>query len=264
MKVLSEQQIDQFVRDGFVVLPEAFSPDVAAEIRDLVWEGIGLSPDRPGEWSKPLVHLQQAIGGPVVEQAFTPRLYGALDDVMGEGRWNPVKTLGWWPVAFPGFDTPPWTAPEKGWHVDGQQFHHHINSPDQGLLPIFLLSDIAPGGGGTALSLGSHRVTAHALRDSEPDGMDVHTLARTVAAAPRDRVIEVTGKAGDVALIHPFVLHARSPNTGSKVRFICNPCYTLKEPMRLDRPEFYDHSLVERATIEALYGETPDTGVARS
>jgi hypothetical protein len=252
VKVLTSEQIDQFVADGFVVLPAAFPSRVAAEIRDLVWKGIGLSPDRPDEWTKPLVHYKQAIGGPVVAQAFTPRLYGALDDVMGEERWNRVSTLGWWPVAFPGFDSPPWQEPATGWHVDGQQFHHHINSPDQGLLPIFLLSDIGPGDGGTALSLGSHAVTARALLDSEPDGMDVHTLAQTVAAAPRERVIEVTGNAGDVALIHPFVLHARSPNTGSKVRFICNPCYTLKEPMQFDRPDPADQSPVERAIINAL------------
>ncbi len=252
MKVLSSEQIEQFVEDGFVVLPQAFPSSVAAEIRAMVWEGIGLSLDRPEEWTKPLVHLKQVIGGPLVEQAFTPRLHEAMDDVMGERRWNPVSALGWWPVAFPGFDAPPWQEPTTGWHVDGQQFHHHINSPDQGLLPIFLLSDIGPGDGGTALSLGSHRVCARALLDSEPEGMDVHTLARTVAAAPRDRVIEVTGNAGDVALIHPFVLHARSPNTGSKVRFICNPCYTLKEPMQFDRPDPADQSPVERAIIKAL------------
>lgn len=251
-KVLSPSQIEQFVQDGYVLLPGAFPKSVAAQIRDLVWQRIGLSPDQPEAWDKPLVHLCETVSGPIVEQAFTPRLHGALDDVMGEGRWNPVGSLGWWPVAFPGFDKAPWQEPTTGWHVDGIQFHHHLNSRDQGLLPIFVLSDIGPGDGGTALSIGSHRVCARILAAAEPDGLDVSTLAREVAAAPRERVIEVNGEAGDVALIHPFVLHTRSPNVGTKVRFICNPCYTLKEPMQFDRPQASDHSPVERSIIEAL------------
>lgn len=121
------------------------------------------------------------------------------------------------------------------------------------MLPIFLLSDIAPGGGGTAVSVGSHKITARILRDAEPDGLHVNELAKRVLAAdPRDRVVELTGKAGDVALHHPFMLHARSPNTGDSVRFICNPCITLKEKMTVDPSAPGDRSPVERAIISAL------------
>lgn len=251
LKVLTPAQIEQFVEDGYVLLPGAFSQSVAAQIREVVWQGLELSPDRPEEWTKPLVHLPRTFGGAVIEQAFTPRLYGALDDVMGEGRWNPVSELGWWPVAFPGFDSAPWQEPTRGWHIDGIQFHHHLNSPDQGLLPIFILSDIGAGDGGTALSLGSHKICARILRDAEPEGLDLATLSRLVNEVPRERVIEVNGQAGDVVLIHPFVLHARSPNVGAKVRFICNPCYSLKAPMQFDRPDG-NYSAVERAIVQAL------------
>ena len=65
-------------------------------------------------------------------------------------------------------------------------------------------------------------------------------------------MIEVNVEAGAVALIHPFVLRARSPNVGSKVRFICNPCFSLKEPMRLDRTPPIVHSPVELAIRRAL------------
>lgn len=252
MKVLTANQIEQFIEEGYTVLRQAFSRDVAAQIRGLVWEKIGLREDQPADWTKPLIHLQDVVRGPLVEQAFTTRLHGALDDVMGEGRWNAVSHLGWWPVAFPGYESPPWQPPQKGWHVDGIQFHHRLNSPDQGLLPIFMFSDISPGDGGTALSLGSHKICARVLAGAEPDGLDVGTLTRAVANAPREQVVEFTGEAGDVALIHPFVLHARSSNTGSKVRFICNPCYTLKEPMRFDRTPESEHSPVEQAIRQAL------------
>jgi ectoine hydroxylase-related dioxygenase (phytanoyl-CoA dioxygenase family) len=187
-----------------------------------------------------------------VDACFTPRLLAALDDLMGAGRWNYAPRLGWWPISFPGFEAPPWQEPQEGWHVDGQQFHHHLNSPAQGLLSIFLFSDIAPGDGGTALSLGSHRVTTQVLAAAEPSGLDVYELLKQVNMHPRERVVECTGEAGDVALMHPFISHARSANTGRRVRFICNPCFSLKQPMNLQDENSDDYSPVEVAIVEAL------------
>lgn len=250
--VLSEDEVEQFVEKGFVLLREAFPAEVAARVRAFLWKEMGLSPDDPSGWTKPLIHLKHAYEGPPFTDSFTPRLCGALDDVMGPGRWNPKTTLGWWPVSFPGFEHPPWKEPETGWHIDGIQFHHHVNSPDQGLLPIFLFSDIAPGGGGTALDVGSHRIAARILHEAEPDGLHVQELGKRVAQHPFQQIVESQGRAGDVVLIHPFVRHARSMNTGSSVRFICNPCFVLKEPMNLKREDPAEYSPVERAIVEAL------------
>ncbi len=252
-KVLTPAEIDQFVEDGYVVLRDAFPSSVAAEVRSVLWKELGLSPDDRAGWTKNLVSLQKVFQGPPFTGAFTARLAGALDDLMGAGRYHPPTGLGWWPVAFPGFEPPPWKPPTTGWHVDGIQFHHHVDSADQGMLPIFLLSDINPGGGGTAVSVGSHKIAARILRDSEPDGLHVNELAkRMMAADARDRVVELTGRAGDVALHHPFMLHARSANTGDQVRFICNPCITLKDKMTVVPNAPGDRSPVERAIIAAL------------
>ncbi len=249
--VLSANEIEQFVEDGYVIVREAFPSSVAAQVREVLWKELGLSPDDRSGWTKNLISLQKVFHGPPFAGAFTPRLAGALDDLMGAGRYNPPTGLGWWPVAFPGFEPAPWKPPQSGWHLDGIQFHHHVDSADQGMLPIFLLSDIAPGGGGTAVSPGSHKIGARVLAAAEPDGLHVSELAkRVIAADPRDRVVELTGRAGDVALHHPFMLHARSPNTGDAVRFICNPCITLKEKLRVTPGA--DRTPVERAIIAAL------------
>lgn len=250
---LTDREIEQFIEDGYVIVREAFPSSVAAQVREVLWKELGLSPDDRAGWKKNLISLQKVFTGPPFAGAFTPRLAGALDDLMGAGRYHPPTGLGWWPVAFPGFEPPPWKPPTTGWHVDGIQFHHHVDSADQGMLPIFLLSDIAPGGGGTAVSVGSHKITARILRAAEPDGLHVNELAkRVIAADPRDRVVELTGKAGDVALHHPFMLHARSPNTGDAVRFICNPCITLREKMTVTAGAPGVRSPVERAIIESL------------
>lgn len=250
-KVLTSSEVEQFVELGYVYLREAFPSSVAAEIRSFLWQHIGLKPDDPSGWTKPLVHVKEAFGGPPFSGAFTQRLWDGFDDVMGEGRYRKGNTLGWWPVAFPGFDAPPWKEPEKGWHVDGIQFHHHLDSRDQGLLPIFILSDIGPGDGGTCIAERSHIITARVLQEAEPAGLDAHEICKRVNAHPRGKVVECNGRGGDVLLLHPFMAHARSANTGKSVRFICNPCFSLFEKMNLNRADDA-YSPVERAIVNAL------------
>lgn len=63
--------------------------------------------------------------------------------------------------------------------------------------------------------------------------------------------VEATGEAGDVYLLHPYVLHAKAQNVLRAVRVITNPPLTLAEPMRFDRDPA-DQSLVERAVLRAL------------
>ena len=45
-------------------------------------------------------------------------------------------------------------------------------------------------------------------------------------------IIELTGEAGDVILLHPFLLHARSKNLAPMsehgVRFLCHPSIPLR------------------------------------
>jgi hypothetical protein len=252
LKVLSEADVEHFITRGFFVLREAFAPAVAAGVREILWRRLELSPTDPSGWKQAMIHLREDFSSEPFMQAFTDRLWSAYDDVCGEGRYQRHKALGWWPVAFPGFDAPPWHPPKDGWHVDGIQFHHHIDSREQGLLPIFLFSDIGPGDGGTAIDAGSHMRTARILAAAEPDGLDVGTLCHKVNELPPQSPVEMTGRAGDVVLLHPFMRHARSINTGRSVRFICNPCVTLKEKMNLKRANGADYSPVERAILRAL------------
>lgn len=246
--MFTSAEVEQFIEDGYVLLREAFPREVAAEIRKRLWAELGLSPDDPTQWTKNVLHIKKVFSESPFCDAYTDRVFGAFDELLGAGRHVPRTSLGWWPVSFPGFERPPWRPPTNGWHVDGIQFHHRIISPDQGLLPIFVCSDIGPGDGGTCFRVGSHKVTAKILAAAEPDGLEVHELCKRVNAAATGEVIETNGRAGDVMLLHPFMSHARSPNTGQSVRFICNPNVSFKEPMNLEQPA----SPVEQAIVRAL------------
>jgi ectoine hydroxylase-related dioxygenase (phytanoyl-CoA dioxygenase family) len=164
---------------------------------------------------------------------------------MGPGRAAIHQHFGWWPVLFPGSKGP------RGWHVDGEDFRHYLTSPEQGLIPIFLFSDVAPGDGGTAVVVGSHQTVARLLADAEPSGLRPADLRRKLPPVDGARVVEVTGEAGDVAMLHPFLVHGWSANLGRDVRFACNPRYSLKEPMQLDRADGA-FSPVEEAIRRAL------------
>ena len=249
--VFTAEQVEQFIEEGHVLLRDAFPRDLAAEIRRLVIEKCGAREDDPSTFTVRRNHITDAFPGDPWMRACTPRYEAALDQLMGAGRWIPIQNLGWWPVLFPGFDSPPWHPLEKEWHVDGGFFHHHLDSPEQGMLPIFVFSDIGPGDGGTAIAPGSHKVTARVLRDAQPDGLSPQALSKAVAAHPR-HAIELHANAGDIAFLHPFMLHTVSTNVGNKVRVICNPHVRFTDRMNVTADPTRPTSAVEEAIHRAL------------
>ena len=112
--VLSESQIEQFIKLGYVRVPQVFSRDVAGAVREFLWEQIELSPDEPQNWIQPVVHLQKCFTSEPFASALTPRFWQVCDELMGKDRWQPIDYLGWWPVSFPGFEKEKWRAPGKG------------------------------------------------------------------------------------------------------------------------------------------------------
>lgn len=257
LKVLTPDEVDQFIEHGYVMLPEAFPRTVAAAIREAVLGKFNVREDDRSTWPARMHHLCDSFPGEPFMSAITKRFTDAVDDLVGEGRWEPLQNLGWWPCIFPGYDTGEWAPIEESWHVDGGFFHHHLDSPEQALLPIFLLSDIGPGNGGTAFAPGSHKVCARILRDAQPAGMSAGDIARTMAAQPRPEVREATGRAGDIALMHPFMAHAISKNVGPNVRIICNPHISLaNERLNVTADPARPFSPVEQAIYRAIE-ETP-------
>ncbi|RLN59508.1 hypothetical protein BBJ28_00020261 [Nothophytophthora sp. Chile5] len=197
--------------------------------------------------------IYTAEDAPVWDEVLTPRLKQAMNQLCGRDRWEDFG-CGWWMITFPDQAESPWEAAGK-WHVDGAAYQHHLDSKESGLLAVFLFSDIAPGEGGTALSVGSHKWIARLLEKNEPRGMKGGAVSFQARKFRRERVVEVNGKAGDVMLVHPFLLHARSKNLGQKgadsVRMMCNPNVRLHQKMNLNRPDG-DYSPVEQAIVDAL------------
>jgi hypothetical protein len=64
--------------------------------------------------------------------------------------------------------------------------------------------------------------------------------------------VELTGKAGDFVILHPYMVHASSQNVLGIPRWMSNPPIVLKDHFNLNRPNPDDFSLLERATLHYL------------
>ncbi len=242
--VFSGAEIEQFMSEGFVVLREGFSRDVAAAGRTFIWDRIGFSWKDCTTSGQPMIHLRRNFREAPFDRVMNPRVAAALDQLMGAGRWIFDGSFGWWPLLLPGFPGP------GGWHVDGSS-QTRLTSPKKGVVTLFLFSDIEAGDGGTPMVRRSYRAVAHILAQAEPAGLSPDQLQAQLPPVDPAQIVETTGRAGDVAMLHPLLIHGFGPNRGSRIRFACNPLIRLQEPMELDRRDG-THSPVEEAVRRAL------------
>ena len=259
--VFSKAEVEQFIEDGFVILRRAFPREMAEDCRRFLWDYIG-------SWQNCRTDAQAKIAisagfhEPPFDPVLTPRMSEAFDQIAGRGRWVGSGRhflqdasgggqwiqigYGFWHILLPGFPGP------GGWHID------HLNTGHQGLVRLCLFSDIGPDDGGTPMVRGSHKEVARAGGAEVLSGMAprVGLWKRLKEASLLDpdprRIVHVTGEAGDVALMHPLLVHGFGPNRGNRIRFACNPLLPLTEPIRLERSDG-DYSAIEEAIRRAAW-----------
>jgi Phytanoyl-CoA dioxygenase (PhyH) len=253
---LTPAELDQFLTRGFVHLRGCFTPQAAREHTQHIWTRLGYESDDPSTWARPSIHMASHTDIDVA--AFAPRAWAAACQLVGgEDRlaggnpfpWTDGFIVNLWQDADQPWQPP--SADSPGWHVDGGFFRHYLDSPEQGLLAIVLWSDVVHQGGATVAVADSVAPVARFLAD-HPEGVLPGEFPYRRLMADCTDYIEATGEVGDVYLLHPFVIHAKSQNTLRRPRFITNSTLFLRDPMRLDRPDPADHSPVEQAILRAL------------
>ncbi|WP_309719292.1 phytanoyl-CoA dioxygenase family protein [Armatimonas sp.] len=256
---LTDEQVEQFLTQGFVVIKNAFSREQAAHLSRDVWTRLGYNPEDKATWAKNRIHMPTLSS--VLVQELAPRAYGAICELCGgeerltSARWGDGFIVNVGDESHTTSWEPP-SASVPGWHKDGDFFRHFLDSPEQGLLTIVLWSDVLPTGGATFVAADSVPVVAKHLaahpEGIRPDGFDFQELV-----AQCSQFLEATGEAGDVYLMHPYLLHASSKNALRLPRLITNPPVHLKEPMDFNRPDG-NYSLVEAAVLRGLGVESFD------
>jgi hypothetical protein len=244
-----EQTISHFREHGWMRIPQAFDAEAAGAMRDAVWHAladVGIHRDRPSTWTveRP-VHLQHLKSDSVFRAVGSERLLAAIDSILDGERFPMPENWGAVFVAFP--SKVEWRVPASGWHSDAN--YMSALWPPGGVKTHALFGDVPPHGGATLIVADSHRLIYKWFKENPPPpGLRSADLRKLLQGHPYIRelhsdgdrseriarflndveevdgispqVVENTGKAGDVILLHPLVLHVASPNAGAEPRFL--------------------------------------------
>ncbi|SFS57566.1 hypothetical protein [Paenibacillus sp. BC26] len=176
-KVLSEEQVKHFIDKGWVKIEQAYPREEALKVQDFLWEELaqrGVNRDDSSTWTQPVVRLGDYVH-PIHNGLNSDRLTGAIEDLIGEGRWQLGKerenvSWGGYIVNF-GPEVP------GNWHYDGSHFRHYLDSWEQGVLLVCLFSEVHKGGSGTLVAEGSHNIVAKMLA-KHPEGIGLGEAIR--------------------------------------------------------------------------------------
>jgi hypothetical protein len=256
--VAATVDVERFIADGFVVLRGAVPVATVAACADVIWERLrarGVDRDDRTTWHAPVVRFDCPEGGPFVDAGTTAILHAAYDELLGPGRWTPRRGVGGTIAArFPSEADPG----DAGWHIDGSYdgedgaYWVNLRSRQRGLLALFLFSDVDAADAPTRILVGSHLDVPAVLAPFADAGARFGRVAQLLPRSTYDRPLaRAVGRAGDVYLCHPFLVHAATwPHRGVRARLIAQPGVATGEPFGLtDRAAAYP---VEAAILRGL------------
>lgn len=244
----SAAEVEQFMVAGWLLVRGLIAPDICAELVPRITVACQ---DDGDPWGGFL--LTDSPRGGAVERIFTARYARIIHDLCGVGAHIGMDSLGYMPIRFPRPHAGPWRAMEL--HIDGNHFHHHVDSREQVLIAVELWTDIEPGGGGTAILPGSHMRVSRILAMHDPIGLDCVQLAQKAKEACADITpIEARGCAGDVLFMHPHLLHGSSTNSSQHMRIAGNRCVELNRPLPCNKPDATGWTPVGLAIHRAIAG----------
>jgi hypothetical protein len=248
--------IDDFCRNGFTAVREAFSRETARACLAAIHDELrahSVDPHDRSTWTKPVVRFNCPIGPAFEAAATSPALWKMYDTLLGPGRWlarGDGGVGGSVPVRFPSEEDPG----DAGWHIDGSydvngQWWVNVHSRDRALLALVLFSDVGENDAPTEILVGSHMDVPRILAPYGEKGVSVDVGELPPATFDRERA-RATGRAGDVFLCHPFLVHrATWPHRGVGPRVIAQPGISHRSFALRDEPGI---SVVERTILEAL------------
>ena len=269
-KYLSGDQVEHFMTYGWVSIPHCFTKQQAHEWTKDLWKRLGYDENDRSTWA--LEKINMPALNCIDSRDFVPKAWGAICELCGgEARiadgcrmWGDNFIVNFGKEKLKGRIVAPRDL--DNWHVDGDFFTHYLDSPEQALLVIPCITDVFENGGATYICPDGIGLVAKHLLDN-PEGVNPYMARRgeerkyhafqwfceQIRNPEKCNLFQqVTGKCGDVVLMHPLMMHSASRNSLYVPRIITNPNVTLKEPFNFSRMDPGNYSLVERKTLKEL------------
>jgi len=255
--ILSKKEIEQFVSDGFVRIDHVFSEEIASAVLDILWKDLPVERSNPTTWKEPVVRLGMYTQQPFIDSLNTPDLHSAFDQLIGEGKWIPCRSVGTFPVRFPSDKSPD----DTGKHVDASfpggdpadYFTWRVNVTSRGraLLMLVLYSDVTDADAPTIIYRRSHIDVAKLLLPEGTHGLAFMELADSLTKLPKYDEVLAVGKAGTVYLCHPFLVHSAQKHRGTAPKFMAQPPLLLRNELTIENSDT-GYAPIEQAIRLAL------------
>lgn len=256
--LLTGAQIDAFIARGYVHVPDALPRSLLETWRtttcarvDRMRRDAGAGPfvaDAPITWPSDVLVVPNETE--VVAREHAPRLWSAVCDLFGGAARVRTRTISdYFVLRFPSAPSRAANGDGFAWHVDDPPNALDVRALRTGVVGLALFSDVAPGGGATWILPESVSLVCRALAEpATPRPLDAG-FATSVASRCAERV-ECVGRAGDVFLVHPLMVHSGSVNRTRTIRWLSNWMFYPATP--LDAAREQGASPVERAMRAAL------------
>ncbi len=225
---LKEDQIQQFVQDGYLVARNLLHSDIVATTRDELLKALSIDPSDPETWKGKGISADPSILALTVK-CRTEEVETIAEQLVGP-HFIPnlchspyLESQGVSPAIMPGY-IPVINFPSPGpmefqkpasYHIDGM--HLATLWPGKHYLIIFAyLTDVAVYGGATTILPRSHRrVFEYWVQSGLPGSTNPPDLNYTDP-------VPLPGNAGDVIFMHYLTVHSGSPNHSLQIRMGLN------------------------------------------
>jgi len=256
-EILSKKEIEQFVLNGFVRIDNAFSQEIADAVLDILWNDLPCNRSNPSTWTEPVIRLGMYTQQPFIDSLNNKKLHLIFNQLVGEDKWIPCRSVGTFPVRFPSVQQPN----DTGKHVDASfagndpnnylEWRVNVKSKGRALLMLVLYSDVSENDAPTVIYEGSHIDVAKLLSKEGDFGLSFMELASKLDDLPKRKEVYATGKACTVYLCHPFIVHSAQPHRGAIPKFMAQPPLLLRSELSISDSDV-GYSPVEQAIRLAL------------
>ena len=221
---LSVEQKRQFVRDGFLHVPQAVPARTLAAARRAINHSLGAGMDRADvvRFNNQTFAPELAADSRLLRLATAPPVWSHVRALLGDRRVGRPRQCQI-ALRFPR----PEGTPRKlgGAHLDG--YHAPLNGvPDDGVVRNFtlllgiLLSDVrAAFSGNFTVWPGTHRAMERYFRKRGVNSLQGGAVEGIGVRLPKP--VLVTGRAGDIVLAHYQLAHTAAPNLSADIRYMC-------------------------------------------